>query len=150
VQGRPAGETDHNNAEVLAMVAQLRELNFDPGEDYEYSNTGFIVAATLLERASGKSLQAFTDARIFKPLGMESTRWREDHRAVLPGRASAYSGTLATGFGTIIPSPGSSGAAGYHHGGRFPEVEAALQAGPGRGGGADSLERAGDSMTAPS
>jgi len=98
VQGRSAGETDHTNAEVLDVVAHLRELNFDPGEDYLYSNTGYIVAATIVERASGKSLEAFTDARIFKPLGMTSTRWREDHRVVVPGRAAAYSGTMARGF----------------------------------------------------
>lgn len=57
-----------------------------------------MVAVAVLERASGKSLQAFTDERIFRPLGMTSTRWREDHRVVVPGRAAAYSGTSATGF----------------------------------------------------
>ena len=98
VEGRPAGETDHPNAEVLDIVSHLRELNFDPGEDYLYSNTGYIVAVAVLERASGKSLDAFTHERIFAPLGMTSTRWRQDHRVVVAGRASAYSGTIATGF----------------------------------------------------
>jgi CubicO group peptidase (beta-lactamase class C family) len=145
VQGRPAGETDHNNAEVLAMVAKLRELNFDPGEDYEYSNTGLIVAATLLERASGKSLQAFTDARIFKPLGMESTRWREDHRVVVPGRASAYSGTLATGFRNDHPFTRVIGSGGLLTTvADFLKWEAALQSGTGPWGPVrDSLERVG-------
>ncbi len=145
VQGRPAGETDHNNAEVLTVVAQLRELNFDPGEDYEYSNTGLIVAATLLERASGKSLEAFTDARIFKPLGMESTRWREDHRVVVPGRASAYSGTLATGFRNDHPFTRVIGSGGLLTTvGDFLKWEAALQSGAGPWGAVrDSLERVG-------
>lgn len=98
VQGRPAGEVDHPNAEVLDIVSRMRDLNFDPGEDYLYSNTGYVVAVAVLERASGKSLQAFTDERIFRPLGMTSTRWREDHRVVVPGRAAAYSGNLANGF----------------------------------------------------
>ena len=93
VQGRAAGETDHTNAEVLDVVAHLRELNFAPGEDYLYSNTGYVVAVAVLERASGMSLQALTHARIFAPLGMTSTRWREDHRVVVPDRASAYSRT---------------------------------------------------------
>lgn len=97
LMGRPAEIVDHPNAEVLDVVAHLRDLNFDPGEDYLYSNTGFILAATIVERAAGKSLQAFTDERIFKPLGMTSTRWREDHRTVVPGRASAYDGTLLRG-----------------------------------------------------
>ena len=98
VQGRAAGEVDHTNAEVIDMVSRMRELNFDPGEDYLYSNTGYVVAVAVLERASGKSLQQFTNERIFAPLGMTSTRWREDHRVVVPGRASAYSGSIARGF----------------------------------------------------
>lgn len=96
--GRPAGEVDHPNAEVLDIVSRMRDLNFEPGEDYLYSNTGYVVAVAVLERASGKSLQAFTDERIFRPLGMTSTRWREDHRVVVPGRAAAYSGNPANGF----------------------------------------------------
>ena len=145
VQGRPAGETDHTNAEVLAVVAKLRELNFDPGEDYEYSNTGLIVAATLLERASGKSLEAFTDARIFKPLGMTSTRWREDHRVVVPGRASAYSGTLAGGFRNDHPFTRVIGSGGLLTTvDDFLKWEAALQSGAGPWGAVrDSLEHVG-------
>ena len=145
VQGRPAGEVDHANPEVLAIVARLRELNFDPGEDYLYSNTGFIVAATLLERASGQSLQAFTSARIFGPLGLTSTRWREDHRVVVPGRASAYSGTITRGFRNDHPFTRVIG-----NGGLLTTVddflkwEAALQEGAGPWGAVrDSLERVG-------
>jgi CubicO group peptidase (beta-lactamase class C family) len=98
MEGRPAGETDHPNTEVMEVVSRLRELNFDPGEDYLYSNTGYVVAVAVLERVSGQSLQQFSQARIFGPLGMTDTRWREDHRVVVPGRAPAYAGTLATGF----------------------------------------------------
>ena len=89
---------DHTNAEVIDIVSRMRELNFAPGEDYLYSNTGYVVAVTALERASGKSLQSFTQERIFGPLGMADTRWREDHRVVVPGRASAYTGSLTTGY----------------------------------------------------
>ena len=98
VQGRAAGDVDHTNAEVLEVLSRLRDLNFDPGEDYLYSNTGYVAAVAVLERASGKSLQQFTHDRIFVPLGMHDTRWREDHRVVVPRRASAYSGSLARGF----------------------------------------------------
>jgi CubicO group peptidase (beta-lactamase class C family) len=145
VEGRPAGEVDHTNAEVIDVVSRLRELNFDPGEDYEYSNTGLIVAATLLERASGKSLEAFTDARIFKPLGMESTRWREDHRVVVPGRASAYSGTSASGFRNDHPFTRVIGSGGLLTTvGDFLRWEAALQSGAGPWGAVrDSLEQVG-------
>jgi CubicO group peptidase (beta-lactamase class C family) len=144
LQGRPAGEVDHPNAEVVAMLSGLRELNFDPGEDYEYSNTGYVVATTIVERASGKSLQAFTAERIFRPLGMEDTRWREDHRVVVPGRASAYSGgpgafrndhpfTRVYGSGGLLTTVSD-----------FLKWQAAMQTGEGPWGAVrDSLERVG-------
>ena len=145
VEGRPAGETDHNNAEVLGMVGRLRDLNFDPGEDYLYSNTGYIVAAAIIERASGQSLQAFTTERIFRPLGM-AARWREDHRTVVPGRASAYTGNLARGnwtndhpFTRVIGSGGLLVTVDD-----FLKWEAALQKGEGPWGAVrDSLETMG-------
>lgn len=142
VEGRPAGEVDHPNAEVLDVVAHLRELNFDPGEDYLYSNTGYIIAATLLERASKQSLQAFTDARIFKPLGMTSTKWREDHRVVVPGRASAYTGTFQRGWTNDHPFTRVIGSGGLLITvDDYLKWEAALQLGNGDWGAVrDSLE----------
>lgn len=143
--GRPAGEVDHDNAEVLHLVSKLRQLNFDPGEDYEYSNTGLIVAATLLERASGKSLQAFSDERLFKPLGMPHTRWRTDHRTVVPGRASAYDGSRTSGFRNDHPFTRVIGSGGLLTTvDDFLRWEAALQRGAGVWGAVrDSLERVG-------
>jgi CubicO group peptidase (beta-lactamase class C family) len=143
VQNRPAGVVDHANAEVLSVLAGLRELNFDPGEDYEYSNTGYIVAATIVERAGGKSLQAFTSERIFRPLGMEDTRWREDHRVVVPGRASAYSGTLTSGYRNDHPFTRVIGSGGLLTTvADFLKWEAALQTGTGPWGAVrDSLQR---------
>lgn len=145
VAGRPAGVVDHPNAEVVEIVSHLRDLNFDPGEDYLYSNTGYVVAATILERAGGKSLQAFTAARIFGPLGMSNSRWREDHRVVVPGRAAAYSGTATAGFRNDHPFTRVFGSGGLNTTVEdFLKWEAALQAGAGPWGAVrDSLERMG-------
>ena len=144
-EGRPAGEVDHPNAEVLDVVSRLRNLNFDPGEDYLYSNTGFILAATIVERASGYSLQKFTDGRMFRPLGMSSTRWREDHRDVVPGRASAYSGNPVAGFRNDHPFTRVIGSGGLNTTvGDFLKWQAALQKGDAPWGAVrDSLERVG-------
>lgn len=145
VEGRPAGEVDHNNAEVLSVVSHLKELNFDPGEDYLYSNTGYIIAAAIIERVSGQSLQQFTTERIFRPLGMNA-RWREDHRTVVVGRASAYTGNLARGnwtndhpFTRVIGSGGLLVTVDD-----FLKWEAALQKGEGQWGAVrDALETMG-------
>ncbi len=142
VQGRAAGDVDHTNAEVIDIVSHMRELNFAPGEDYLYSNTGYVVAVTVLERASGKSLQAFTQERIFGPLGMMDTRWREDHRVMVPGRASAYSGSISAGFRNEHPFTRVFGSGGLLLTvDDFLKWSAALQTGGGAWGAVrDSLE----------
>jgi hypothetical protein len=74
------------------MAAQQRALNFAPGTNYSYTNTGFNISTILIERAlgNGKTFQTFTRETIFGPLGMAHTRWRDDFRAVVPNRALAY------------------------------------------------------------
>lgn len=47
-----------------------KPLDFDPGTAWQYSNTGYVVAGMILEKASGMKLMDFLDARIFKPLDM--------------------------------------------------------------------------------
>jgi CubicO group peptidase (beta-lactamase class C family) len=78
-------------ADMLAIAARQRELNFAPGTQHLYSNTGYIVMATIVERASGMPLRVFAEQRIFAPLGMRESRFHDDHTRLVPGRAAAYS-----------------------------------------------------------
>lgn len=89
--GNPPGTQVHSLATVLDLVRRQRGLNFAPGAEHVYTNTGYTLAALVVERASGRSFGQFTEERIFRPLGMARTRWRDDFRRVVPGRASAYS-----------------------------------------------------------
>ena len=77
-------------ADVLEIVARQKALNFVPGTEYLYSNTGYTLAGTIVKRVSGKSLREFADERIFKPLGMTSTHFHDDYTMVVKGRAAAY------------------------------------------------------------
>jgi CubicO group peptidase (beta-lactamase class C family) len=88
--GRPPGRVMHTIAEILALVARMRELNFEPGEEFLYCNTGYTLLGVIVARVSGKSLDAFCRERLFGPLGMTRTRWRDDFALIVPGRASAY------------------------------------------------------------
>ncbi len=90
LEGWPRGARAHTNAHVLQVAARQRALNYTPGATYSYTNTGYNLLAILVERVSGQSLAAFTRDRLFTPLGMTSTSWRDDHRRVVPGRALAY------------------------------------------------------------
>lgn len=91
VLGRGPGTQVHSIPVIMDLLSRQKELNFDPGADYLYSNSGFVVLAHIVERVSGKSLADFTTERIFRPLGMTSTQWRDDHTRVVANRAHAYS-----------------------------------------------------------
>lgn len=76
--------------DVLEITSRQTGLNFEPGERYLYSNTGFTLLAVVVERVTGKSLREFAGERIFDPLGMEETHFHDDHEMIVPNRAWAY------------------------------------------------------------
>ncbi|MFN8666826.1 MAG: serine hydrolase [Gemmatimonadaceae bacterium] len=90
LMGREPGSQVHTNTMILDLVSRQRELNFAPGSEYLYSNTGYVLAATIVARVSGMPFAQFEQERLFKPLGMVHTQWRDDYRRVVPGRATAY------------------------------------------------------------
>ena len=100
IEGHGPGTQVHSPATTLDLVAHQKALNFPPGTEYSYSNTGYALAGVIVQRVSGQTLDAFTQARLFKPLGMTHTRWRDDFTAVVKGRTTAYSGTPERGFHT--------------------------------------------------
>ena len=89
--------------DVLSIVSRQKELNFQPGDEYIYSNTGYTLLAVIVKRVSGKSLREFSDERIFQPLGMTSTHFHDDHTMVVPGRTSAYNPRQGGGWMVSIP-----------------------------------------------
>lgn len=89
--------------DLLRLVAGQRSLNFTPGERYEYSNSNYGLLAIIVERVSGRSAQAFAAERIFGPLGMKDTQWRDDLRRIVPRRAAAYRRT-ASGYELAMPT----------------------------------------------
>jgi CubicO group peptidase (beta-lactamase class C family) len=85
-----------NEQQFLALVSRQKTLNFAPGEEFLYSNTGYVLLSIVVKRASGKSLRDFAAERIFKPLGMTQTEFRDDHTALIPRRALGYQPTGST------------------------------------------------------
>jgi CubicO group peptidase (beta-lactamase class C family) len=77
-----------------------RPLDFEPGTDRQYSNTGFVIAAAIVERVSGQPLMAYLRSRIFTPLGV--TVWDEDGQ---PLPAAAARGFTRFADGPIRPAP---------------------------------------------
>ena len=82
---------------ILKMVRYQKELNFDPGAENLYSNTGYTLLAVIVERVSGQSFREYTEAVMFKPLGMNNTHFHDDHERIVKNRAYSYFSTGAGG-----------------------------------------------------
>ena len=90
IGGWPRTTRAYTNTHVLEIVSRQRALNYTPGAEYSYSNTGFNLSAILVSRVSGKPFAEFTREAIFTPLEMSSTQWRDDFQRIVRNRAIAY------------------------------------------------------------
>jgi CubicO group peptidase (beta-lactamase class C family) len=82
---------DHTtDADALRAIARQKSLDFPPGSEHSYSNSGYFLLSLVVKKASGKSLPEFAQERIFGPLGMRQTRMLDDHTRVIPHRAASY------------------------------------------------------------
>ena len=88
--------------EFLELVSRQRALNFAPGTEFLYSNTGYALLAIVVQRASGETLRDFAARRIFKPLGMLNTQYRDDHTQPVENEAIGYVPQNG-GFAVSIP-----------------------------------------------
>ena len=89
-QGWPRGTRLHTHTDVLNVITSQKSLNYPVGDFYSYTNSGFLLLRTIVERVGGMPFTQFTAERIFTPLGMTHTRWRDDFTDVVPGLAQAY------------------------------------------------------------
>src|SRR5467141_4033882 len=76
--------------DALQMITRQQALNFAPGSDWLYSNTGFFLLSVIVQRVSGKTLREFGGENIFAPLEMTHTQYRDNHAALIANRALAY------------------------------------------------------------
>ncbi len=102
IAGWPRGSRVHTHAHVLDILSRQHALNFQPGTRWSYSNSGYNLAAILVARVSGMPFAEFTRTRIFEPLGMKDTSWRDDYRRIVKRRAVAY-GERQGMFATDMP-----------------------------------------------
>jgi CubicO group peptidase (beta-lactamase class C family) len=75
---------------ILEMVRRQRELDFAPGEEHLYSNTGYNLLAAAVAKVTGQSFRAWTEANIFRPLGMKHTLVCDDTAEIMPNCADSY------------------------------------------------------------
>ena len=110
-----AGRRDEDafdNEAVLRIVSRQKALNFLPGDEYLYSNSGYAMLALAIERATGVPFAEYADANIFEPLGMTVSHFHTDLARVVPGRAWAYDRRADGNFTLNSPQNERAGAGG--------------------------------------
>jgi len=103
IEGWPRTSRAHTHMHVLDIASRQISLNYLPGEYYSYTNTGYNLQAILVERVSGMSFAQFSKERIFEPLGMTRTEWRDDFTRIVKDRAIAYIANRGGGWSMLMP-----------------------------------------------
>jgi len=95
---------------IIKILSKQQALNFKPGEQYSYSNSGFTMLAEIVRKVTGQSLRQFTDSAIFKPLGMANTHFHDDYEEIVKNRSYSYYKTDSVHFANSILSYSNAGA----------------------------------------
>ena len=104
----------YTDAQIMELITRQKGLNFAPGSEYLYSNSGYVLLAQIVERLSGRSLREFARERIFGPLGMRHTTFWDDPAQIVKDRALAYSADGAGGHRMETWNLPFDGPAGLH------------------------------------
>ena len=97
--GIPFGNVLTDEA-MLDLITRQRELNFAPGSEHLYSNSGYVLMAEIVKRVTGRSLREYADEKIFRPLGMTSTHFHDDRTQIVRDRVFSYHPREAGGWRT--------------------------------------------------
>ncbi len=96
--------------QIIKILSKQHALNFKPGDQYSYSNSGFTMLAEIVKSVSGQTLRKFTDSAIFKPLGMVNTHFHDDYTEIEKNRSYSYNRFDSIHFVNSILSYSNAGA----------------------------------------
>jgi CubicO group peptidase (beta-lactamase class C family) len=76
-----------SNAKAIELLARLPGPDFEPGSSVRYCNSGYVLLAEAIRRATGRDLDAYARERLFEPSGMSDASYRGGDRGPAPARA---------------------------------------------------------------
>ena len=99
LMGKPEGSVfGYTTRELVELLSRQQRLNFDPGSQFSYTNSGYFLLAEIVTRVSGVKAGAFAQENIFEPLGMTQTRFYDDPNAIIRNQAFGYSPKRDDGY----------------------------------------------------
>lgn len=100
--------------EVLQMLARQKDLNFKPGEEHLYSNSGYFLLELIIKRAGGRPIQDLAEEHIFRPLAMKNTFYLTDNSRIIKNKAMGYSTKKDGVLGAVTLKYALPGAGGVY------------------------------------
>jgi CubicO group peptidase (beta-lactamase class C family) len=91
-----------SNEEAVKLITSQKGLNFIPGDEFQYCNSGYILLAEIVKRVSGQSFAEFTQSRIFKPLKMKNSQFVDAPKTIITNRAYSYEKYDTTYYKSIL------------------------------------------------
>ena len=79
-----------SSRDLISVLAQRKDADFAPGDRFQYNNTGYVLLALIVEKASGKPFPQFMKENIFQPLGMSHTLVWDETKPAVGNRAVPY------------------------------------------------------------
>jgi CubicO group peptidase (beta-lactamase class C family) len=76
--------------DALRLLEDVKVLRFEPGTKFEYSNSGYVILAQIVEKVSGQRFCAFLKQNIFQPLAMNGSILYDENRPSIPNAALSY------------------------------------------------------------
>ena len=83
-------QTERKTEKILNLITRQNELQFNPGDEYYYSNSNFFLLGIIIERVAGMTIGEFANMNIFKPLKMNNTVIYESHSQIIKNAAKGY------------------------------------------------------------
>ncbi len=109
------GDDRRTNQDLMRFMVNQKDLNFEPGAEHLYCNTGYIFCSEIIERITGQEFVPWMDENVFTPLGMTNTYVEEEYNQVVPNNATSYNWQRENEeFSRAIPYWGYVGSGNIH------------------------------------
>ncbi len=77
--------------DLYQLTIRQKELDFKPGTQFSYSNTGYFLLSKIVESVTGTTLNEYAQTNLFTPLKMKNTHFHDNHKMIVKNRAYGYS-----------------------------------------------------------
>jgi len=108
------GDDSRTNKDLNRFMQNQRDLNFKPGDEYVYCNTGYMLLVNIIEKVTGEKFPEWMKKNVFEPLEMINTYVEDNYSRIVPNNATSYYNSENNGFIRAVEYWGYVGSGNMH------------------------------------